>query len=172
MIYFINYRLNSSIYVATGGHWFATRIQTDIQLIVFDWLASWQIQFIVLTLMISSKAHALELRMITRTPTEMIKHWRYLKYVLGHKTNFMKCLEIWKNTCIVASAFLWLSRNYRLEKSGYEMNRTRLIDLKSEYLNSFTICIYMQLHALITTSIPVNLHIDHLEFVKEIFSKL
>ena len=62
----INYQLNSSIYVATGGHCYATLIKTDIHLNAFDRLVYWEIQLIALTLMTSSKARAPELRMITR----------------------------------------------------------------------------------------------------------
>ena len=36
MIDDINYQLNFSIYVATGGHCYATLIKTDIHLIAFD----------------------------------------------------------------------------------------------------------------------------------------
>ena len=61
----INYQLNSSIYVAIGGHYCATLIKTDIHLIAFDRLVYWEIQLIALTLMTSSKTRATELRMIT-----------------------------------------------------------------------------------------------------------
>ena len=40
MIDDINYQLNFSIYVATGGHCYATLIKTDIHLIAFDRLVS------------------------------------------------------------------------------------------------------------------------------------
>ena len=36
MIDDIDYQLSSSIYVAIGGHCYATLIKTDIQLIAFD----------------------------------------------------------------------------------------------------------------------------------------
>ena len=62
----INYQLNFSIYVATGGHCYATLIKTDIHLIAFDRPVYREIQLIALTLMTSSKARAPELRMITR----------------------------------------------------------------------------------------------------------
>ena len=62
----INYQLNSSIYVATGGHCNATLIKTDIHLIAFDRLVYREIQLIALTLMTSSKVRAPELRMINR----------------------------------------------------------------------------------------------------------
>ena len=64
----INYQLNFSIYVATGGHCYATFIKADIHLIAFDRLVYRKIQFIALTLMTSSKAHASEMKMITRDP--------------------------------------------------------------------------------------------------------
>ena len=71
----INYQLKSSIYVATGGHCYATLIKTDIHLTTFDRLVYREIQSIALTLMTSRKARAPELRMITRDSyTEMIKH--------------------------------------------------------------------------------------------------
>ena len=66
MIDDISYQLNSSIYVATGGHCYAIFIKTDIHLIAFDRLVYREIQLIALTLMTSSKARAPELRMITR----------------------------------------------------------------------------------------------------------
>ena len=62
----INYQLNSSINVPTGGHCYATLIKTDTHLIALDRLVYWEIQLIALTLMTSSKACAPELRMITR----------------------------------------------------------------------------------------------------------
>ena len=37
-------QLNSSIYVAIGGHCYATLIKTDIHLIAFDRLVDWEIQ--------------------------------------------------------------------------------------------------------------------------------
>ena len=61
----INYQLNSSIYVAIGGHCYATLFKTDIHLIVFDRLVYREIQLIALTLITSSKARAPELRLIT-----------------------------------------------------------------------------------------------------------
>ena len=39
----INYQLNSSINVATGGHCYATLIKTDFHLIAFDRLVYWEI---------------------------------------------------------------------------------------------------------------------------------
>ena len=66
MIDDINYQLNSSTYVANGGHCYATLIKTDIHLVAFDRLVYREIQLIALTLMTSRKARALELRMITR----------------------------------------------------------------------------------------------------------
>ena len=62
----VNCQLNFSIYVATGGHCYATLNKTDIHLIAFDRLVYWEIQLITLTLMTSSKALAPEMRMITR----------------------------------------------------------------------------------------------------------
>ena len=62
----INYQLNLSIYVANGGHCYATLIETDIHLIAFDQLVNREIQLIALTLMTFSKARAPDLRMITR----------------------------------------------------------------------------------------------------------
>ena len=66
MIDDIDYQLNSSIYVAIGGHCYATLTNTDIQLIAFDRPVYREIQLITLTLMTSCKAGAPELRMITR----------------------------------------------------------------------------------------------------------
>ena len=62
----INYQLHSSIYIAIGGHCYATLINSDIHLIAFDRLVYREIQLIALTLMTSSKARAPEVRMITR----------------------------------------------------------------------------------------------------------
>ena len=62
----IKYQLNSSVYVANGGHYYATLITIHIHLIAFDRLVYREIQLIALTLMISSRARAPELRMITR----------------------------------------------------------------------------------------------------------
>ena len=62
----INYQLNSSIYVAIGGHCYAPRIKTDIHFIAFDRLVYREIQLIAVTLMTYSRARAPELRMITR----------------------------------------------------------------------------------------------------------
>ena len=61
----INYQLKSSIYVAIGGHCYATLFKTDIHLIAFDRLVYREIQLITLTLITSSKARAPELRLIT-----------------------------------------------------------------------------------------------------------
>ena len=58
MIDDINYQLNSSIYIAIGGHCYATPIKTDMHLIAFDRLVKREIQLIALTLMTSSKARA------------------------------------------------------------------------------------------------------------------
>ena len=55
----INYQLNFSIYVATGGHCYATLIKTDVDLIAFNRLVYREIQLITLTLMTSSKARHL-----------------------------------------------------------------------------------------------------------------
>ena len=66
MIDDINYQLNFSIHVATGGHCYATLIKTDIHLIAFDRLVYREIQLIALKLMASSKARAPEIRMVTR----------------------------------------------------------------------------------------------------------
>ena len=63
----INYQLNSSIYVAIGGHYYATFFKTDSHLIAFDRLVVYrEIQLITVTLMTYSRARATELRMITR----------------------------------------------------------------------------------------------------------
>ena len=62
----INYQINSSVYVANGGHYYARLIKIDIHLIAFDRIVYREIQSIALTLMTSSKAHAPELRMVTR----------------------------------------------------------------------------------------------------------
>ena len=66
MINDINYQLNSSIYVAIGGHCYATLIKTDIHLIAFNRLVHSEIELIALMLMTSSKTREPELRMITR----------------------------------------------------------------------------------------------------------
>ena len=66
MIDDINYQLNSSTYVVTGGHCYATLIKTDIYLIAFDRLVYREVELIALTLMTSSKTCAPELRMITK----------------------------------------------------------------------------------------------------------
>ena len=57
-------QLKSSIYVATGGHCYATFIKNDTHLIAFDRLVYRVIQLIALTLMTSRKARAPDLRMI------------------------------------------------------------------------------------------------------------
>ena len=62
----INYQINSSVYVANGGHYYARLIKIHIHLIALDQIVYREIQLIVLTLMISSKARAPELRMVTR----------------------------------------------------------------------------------------------------------
>ena len=61
----INYQLKSSIYVAIGGHCYATLIKTDIHLIVLNRLVYREIELIALTLMTSRKTREPELRMIT-----------------------------------------------------------------------------------------------------------
>ena len=58
--------LFNRIYVATGGHCYATLIKTDIDLIAFDRLVYEEIQLIALTIMTYSKARVPELRKITR----------------------------------------------------------------------------------------------------------
>ena len=62
----INYQINSSVYVANGGHYYARFIKIHIHLIAFDRIVYREIQLIALTLMTSSKARAPELRMVTR----------------------------------------------------------------------------------------------------------
>ena len=62
----INYQINSSVYVANGGHYYARLIKIHIHLIAFDRIVYTEIQLIALTLMTSSKARAPELRMVTR----------------------------------------------------------------------------------------------------------
>ena len=62
----INYQINSSVYVANGGHYYARLIKIYIHLIAFDRIVYSEIQLIALTLMTSSKARAPELRMVTR----------------------------------------------------------------------------------------------------------
>ena len=62
----INYQINSSVYVANGGHYFASLIKIHILLIAFDRIVYREIQLIALTLMTSSKVRAPELRMVTR----------------------------------------------------------------------------------------------------------
>ena len=62
----INYQINSSVYVANGGHYYARLIKIHIHLIAFDRMVYKEIQLIALTLMTSSKARAPELRMVTR----------------------------------------------------------------------------------------------------------
>ena len=62
----INYQINSSVYVANGGHYCARLIKIHIHLIAFDRIVYREIQLIALTLMTSSKARAPELRMVTR----------------------------------------------------------------------------------------------------------
>ena len=70
--------------VTTGGHCYATFIKTDIYLIDFVRLIYWDIQLIALTLMTSSKERASELRMMTRTRFEMIKHHSNGEQTLVH----------------------------------------------------------------------------------------
>ena len=53
----INYQINSSFYVANGGHYYARLIKIHIHLIAFD----------------LCKARVPELRMVTETAIEMIK---------------------------------------------------------------------------------------------------
>ena len=62
----INYQINSSVYVANGGHYYARLIKIHIHLIAFDRIVYREIQLIAPTLMTSSKARAPELRMVTR----------------------------------------------------------------------------------------------------------
>ena len=62
----INYKINSSVYVASGGHYYARLIKIHIHLIALDRIVYREIQLIALTLMTSSKARAPELRMVTR----------------------------------------------------------------------------------------------------------
>ena len=62
----INYQINSSVYVANGGHYYARFIKIHIHLIAFDRVVYREIQLTALTLMTSSKARAPELRMVTR----------------------------------------------------------------------------------------------------------
>ena len=62
----INYQINSSVYVANGGHYYSRLIKIHIHLIAFDRIVYMEIQLIALTLMTSSKARAPELRMVTR----------------------------------------------------------------------------------------------------------
>ena len=62
----VNYQINSSVYVANGGHYYARLIKIHIHLIAFDRIVYREIQLIALTLMTFSKARASELRMVTR----------------------------------------------------------------------------------------------------------
>ena len=62
----INYQLNSSVYVAFGGHYYVTFIKVHTHLISFDRLLYREIELIALTLMTSSKTRVPELRMIPR----------------------------------------------------------------------------------------------------------
>ena len=62
----INYQINSSVYVANGDQYYARLIKIHIHLIAFNRIVYREIQLIALTLMTSSKAHAPELRMVTR----------------------------------------------------------------------------------------------------------
>ena len=59
----INYQINSFVYVANGGHYYARLIKIHI---AFDRIVYREIQLIALMLMTSSKARAPELRMVTR----------------------------------------------------------------------------------------------------------
>ena len=61
----INYQLNSSIYVATGGHYYATLIKTHYHLIAFNQLVFREIELIALMITTFNKTHEPELRMIT-----------------------------------------------------------------------------------------------------------
>ena len=75
MLYYdINYQLNPSIYVAIGGHCYATLIKTDIHLIAFNRLAFRKTELTAVTLMTSSKTREPELKMITRDFYSIIKH--------------------------------------------------------------------------------------------------
>ena len=62
----INYQINSSVYVANGGHYCVRLIKIHIHLIAFYRIVYREIQLIALTLMTSSKARAPDLRMVTR----------------------------------------------------------------------------------------------------------
>ena len=70
IIHDINYQINSSVYVANGGHYsghyYARLIKIHIHLLAFDRIVYREIQLIALTLTTSSKARAPELRMVTR----------------------------------------------------------------------------------------------------------
>ena len=59
-------QLNFSVYVAIGGHCYATLLKIHIPLTAFDRLVYREIELIALMLMTSSKTRAPELRMITR----------------------------------------------------------------------------------------------------------
>ena len=62
----INYQINSSVYVANGGHYYARLIKIHVHLIAFDRIVYREIQLIALTLMTSSKARVPELGMVIR----------------------------------------------------------------------------------------------------------
>ena len=62
----INYQIDSSVYVTSGGHYYVRPIKIHVHLIPFDRTVYREIQLIALTLMTSSKARAPELRMVTR----------------------------------------------------------------------------------------------------------
>ena len=69
----INYQLNSSIYVAIGGHCYAKLFKTDIHFVAFDRLVYREIQLIAFTLITSNKAVHLSWDWSLKTPIEMIK---------------------------------------------------------------------------------------------------
>ena len=54
----ISYQLNSSVFVANRGHYYAALIKIHIHLIAYDRLVYREIQLVALTLMTSSKARA------------------------------------------------------------------------------------------------------------------
>ena len=66
IIHDINYQINSSVYVANGGYYYARLVKIHIHLIAFDRIVHREIQLIAFTLLTSSKARAPELRMVTR----------------------------------------------------------------------------------------------------------
>ena len=94
----INYQLNFSIYVAIGGHCYATLIKTDIHLIAFDRLVYREIQLIAVTLMTNNRARAPELRMIIivrPSPKSKVLNRNYST----QSKNLKACFEIAIMTC-------------------------------------------------------------------------